>query len=136
MVPFLYIIAHTHIYIYMYTHIRCNIHTHTHVPTHTHTPHTHTHSHTRHMHTHTTHAHTHTCTETLDTSFKHAYKADLCVALGSSLTVTPAAQIPAVTSFSVHIRSVVKCHQYKWQWDDKCNHVLRSSSRHSISPFY
>jgi len=34
--------------------------------------------------------------DTLDASFDHAQKADLCVALGSSLTVTPAADIPKV----------------------------------------
>ena len=34
--------------------------------------------------------------ETLDKSFEHADKADLCLAMGSSLTVTPAALIPKV----------------------------------------
>ena len=34
--------------------------------------------------------------ETLDRSFKHAEEADLCLAMGSSLTVTPAADIPEV----------------------------------------
>ena len=32
----------------------------------------------------------------LDKSFEHAEKADLCLAMGSSLTVTPAADIPEV----------------------------------------
>ena len=34
--------------------------------------------------------------DTLETSFDHASKADLCMAMGSSLTVTPAANIPEV----------------------------------------
>ena len=34
--------------------------------------------------------------ETLTKSFEHANKADLCLAMGSSLTVTPAADIPEV----------------------------------------
>ncbi len=33
-------------------------------------------------------------TDVLDASFDHAEKADLCLAMGSSLTVTPAADIP------------------------------------------
>ena len=36
-------------------------------------------------------------TVTLDTSFEHAEKADLCLAMGSSLTVTPAADVPEVS---------------------------------------
>ena len=39
--------------------------------------------------------HTHH-TDTLETSFGHAENADLCVVMGSSLTVTPAANIPEV----------------------------------------
>ena len=35
-------------------------------------------------------------TDTLDMSFDHGGKADLCLAMGSSLTVTPAANIPEV----------------------------------------
>ena len=35
-------------------------------------------------------------TDVLDASFEHAQKADLCLAMGSSLTVTPAADIPEV----------------------------------------
>lgn len=35
-------------------------------------------------------------TDTLETSFDHAAKADLCLAMGSSLTVTPAADIPRI----------------------------------------
>ena len=34
--------------------------------------------------------------DVLDASFEHAQKADLCLAMGSSLTVTPAADIPEV----------------------------------------
>ena len=34
--------------------------------------------------------------ETLETSFDHAQKAELCLAMGSSLTVTPAAEVPQV----------------------------------------
>ena len=34
--------------------------------------------------------------ETLATSYEHAEAADLCLAMGSSLTVTPAAEIPEV----------------------------------------
>ena len=33
---------------------------------------------------------------TLERSFKHGEEADLCLAMGSSLTVTPAANIPEV----------------------------------------
>lgn len=33
-------------------------------------------------------------TKTLETSFDHAQKAELCLAMGSSLTVTPAAEVP------------------------------------------
>ena len=36
--------------------------------------------------------------DTLEASFDHAGKADLCLAMGSSLTVTPAADIPKVSS--------------------------------------
>ena len=36
--------------------------------------------------------------DTLETSFEHARQADLCLAMGSSLTVTPAADIPEVHS--------------------------------------
>ncbi len=32
----------------------------------------------------------------MDCSFEHAKRADLCLAMGSSLTVTPAADIPEV----------------------------------------
>ena len=32
----------------------------------------------------------------LDSGYEHAEKADLCLAMGSSLTVTPAAEIPEV----------------------------------------
>ena len=39
-------------------------------------------------------------TDTLDTSFDHGGKADLCLAMGSSLTVTPAANIPEVCTLS------------------------------------
>lgn len=35
--------------------------------------------------------------ETLDKSFEHAEEADVCLAMGSSLTVTPAADIPKVS---------------------------------------
>ena len=38
----------------------------------------------------------------LQTSFDHAEKADLCLAMGSSLTVTPAAEIPQVVIALVH----------------------------------
>ena len=48
-----------------------------------------------HTHTHT-HAPPPLHTDTLQTSFDHAEKADLCVVMGSSLTVTPAANIPEV----------------------------------------
>ena len=34
--------------------------------------------------------------DTLEAGFEHARKADLCLAMGSSLTVTPAADIPEV----------------------------------------
>ena len=34
--------------------------------------------------------------DTLDASYQHAAKADLCLVYGSSLTVTPAAEIPEV----------------------------------------
>jgi NAD-dependent SIR2 family protein deacetylase len=37
----------------------------------------------------------------LDKSFEHAEKADLCLAMGSSLTVTPAADIPEVCYITV-----------------------------------
>ena len=35
-------------------------------------------------------------TDELESSFKHAAMADLCLSCGSSLTVTPAADIPTV----------------------------------------
>ncbi len=35
-------------------------------------------------------------TVTLEDSFDHSEKADICLAMGSSLTVTPAANIPEV----------------------------------------
>ena len=41
----------------------------------------------------------------LDKSFEHAEKADVCLAMGSSLTVTPAADIPEVCSLAVKICS-------------------------------
>ena len=40
--------------------------------------------------------HTPTPTDTLATSVWHSEHADLCLAMGSSLTVTPAADIPEV----------------------------------------
>ena len=38
-------------------------------------------------------------TDTLDASFDHAHKAELCLAMGSSLTVTPAADVPEGRKF-------------------------------------
>ena len=35
--------------------------------------------------------------DALEGSFEHAGSADLCIVFGSSLTVTPAAEIPEVT---------------------------------------
>ena len=40
-------------------------------------------------------------TAVLEESYEHARKSDLCLAIGSSLTVTPAADIPEV--YCVHL---------------------------------
>ena len=44
----------------------------------------------------------------LDKSFEHAEKADLCLAMGSSLTVTPAADIPEVPYVSHSLMFITK----------------------------
>ena len=44
----------------------------------------------------------------LDKSFEHAERADLCLAMGSSLTVTPAADIPEVPYVSHSLMFIIK----------------------------
>ena len=46
----------------------------------------------------------------LDKSFEHAERADLCLAMGSSLTVTPAADIPEVPYVSHSLMFIIKNH--------------------------
>lgn len=47
----------------------------------------------------------------LESSFEHATKADLCLSCGSSLTVTPAADIPTVMyDKPIEYMAVHKCY--------------------------
>ena len=58
--------------------------------------------------------------DVLDASFEHAQKADLCLAMGSSLTVTPAADIP-----EVRFHSSLFCFSIEYQnW--KCAKMMLS----------
>ncbi|XP_064404498.1 NAD-dependent protein deacylase sirtuin-6-like isoform X2 [Halichondria panicea] len=67
---------------------------------------------------------------TLDCSFEHAKRADLCLAMGSSLTVTPAADIPETTGKKkglviVNLQRTPLDHLAAMRINGKCDDVMK-----------